>query len=86
MLTDNDQNNSTEGRNIETCHAHSPSIQKLVVTAPGINIQIKKERQAGSLSSPAFANTIATSNEVKREATDQGMLTFLLKLFPLDYL
>ena len=82
MLTDNDQNNSilqcTEGCNIET-YAHSPSqtIQKLVVTAPGINIQIKKERQAGSLSSPEFANTIATSNEVKREATDQGMLTFL---------
>ena len=33
-------------------------------------------KQTGSLSSPAFGNPIATSIQVKREATDQGILTF----------
>ena len=47
------------------------------MTAPGIIIQNQEVRQAGSLSSPAFGNPIVTSIEVKREATDQGMWTFL---------
>ena len=67
-----------EGCKLETCHTHSPSqiVKKSAVTAPGIFIQNKEGRQAGRLSS-TFGNPIATSIEVKREATDQGMLIFL---------
>ena len=69
----------TEGCNIETYNAHSPSriVQKSVVTAPGIIIEKEEVKQTGSPNSSAFGNPVATHIDVKREATDQGMLTFL---------
>ena len=83
LPTDNDQKSiivqATEGCDIETYHAHSlPQIvQKSPVAAPGIIIQNREGRQTASLSCPTFRNAIATNIEIKREATDQGMLTFL---------
>ena len=64
---------------METYHAHSPSqiVQELVGTAPGIIIKKEEVKQTESFNSSAFENPIATSTQVKREDTDQGILTFL---------
>ena len=86
MPSENSQDNSidlcTRENNIETYDAHLASqiVQKSVVTAPGINIKMEEVKQTGSLSSPAFGNPIAINIEVKREANDQGILTFLYKI------
>ena len=57
---------------------HSPSqiVQKSMVIAPGIKIRKEEVKQTGSLSSSALGDPVATHIEIKREATDQGMLTF----------
>ena len=76
--TDNGQHSNmaqcnAEG-NVEThlAYAHVQIVQRSTMQASGLMLPKKELKQDGSLSSPVLEFPTAMSNEVKREATDQG--------------